>query len=236
MKPTVIIFDLDGTLLPMEQDVFVEGYFKMLCDKLAPYGYDSKELIKGIWAGTAAMVKNDGSRTNEKAFWDSFRANFGPKALEHKPIFEEFYTVEFQNAKTFCGYNPLAKETVDTLKQQGYRVALATNPLFPAIATESRIRWAGLEPKDFELYTTYENSRFCKPNPDYYREVLNKLGADPVETLMVGNDVGEDMVAQTLGCRVFLLTDCLINKAQADLSRFPQGSFRELMTFLNNNC
>jgi len=31
----------------------------------------------------------------------------------------------------------------------GFRVALATNPIFPAIATEKRIRWAGLTPEDF---------------------------------------------------------------------------------------
>ena len=115
---------------------------------------------------------------------------------------------------------------------KGYRLVLATNPIFPAIATESRIRWAGLEPKDFEFYTTYENSGYCKPNPDYYREILNRLQVSPGECLMVGNDVTEDMVAETLGMKVFLLTDCLINKEEKDISVYPNGSFEQLLAFV----
>ena len=51
-----ILFDLDGTLLPMDQDEFTKGYFKLLAAKLAPYGYEPKTLIDTVWAGTAAMV------------------------------------------------------------------------------------------------------------------------------------------------------------------------------------
>ena len=152
--------------------------------------------------------------------------------MEDIPLFEEFYGNEFQNAKVFCGLNPEAAETVRKLKAEGYRVALATNPLFPAIATESRIRWAGLEPSDFEIYTTYENSTYCKPNPDYYREIMKKISCKPEECLMVGNDVSEDMVAKELGMQVFLLTDCLINSGEKDISVYPHGSFQELRAWL----
>ena len=41
----VVLFDLDGTLLPMDQDVFVKTYFKGIAAKLAPYGYEPKALI-----------------------------------------------------------------------------------------------------------------------------------------------------------------------------------------------
>lgn len=50
---------------------------------------------------------------------------------------------------------------------------------------------------------------------------------------MVGNDVGEDMITQQLGMKVFLLTDCLINKQNADISQYPNGGFPELAYFLN---
>ena len=50
---------------------------------------------------------------------------------------------------------------------------------------------------------------------------------------MVGNDVGEDMIAQKLGCKVFLLTDCIINKANEDISAYPQGGFAELLQYIN---
>ena len=232
MRIKTVMFDLDGTLLPMDQDQFTKYYFGLLAKKLAPYGYNAEQLVSGIWAGTAAMVKNDGSCTNEEAFWKKFCALMGEKVLEDKPLFEDFYRVEFQGARASCGFAPQAAGLVKKLKAAGYRVLLATNPIFPAIATESRIRWAGLEPEDFELYTTYENSCRCKPNPDYYRDILSSMKLDPTECLMVGNDATEDTAAELAGMQVFLLTNCLINKENKDLSQWPHGGFEELEKFI----
>ncbi|MCD7845723.1 MAG: HAD family hydrolase [Oscillospiraceae bacterium] len=229
---TTVLFDLDGTLLPMDQDAFVHGYFSLLAKKLAPHGHEPKALIDGIWKGTAAMVKNDGSQTNEAAFWQTFCGIFDQQAMEDIPLFEEFYAVDFQQAKTFCGFQPKAAELVRGLKGAGVQVALATNPIFPAIATESRIRWAGLEPGDFALYTTYENTSYCKPNPAYFQDVLRRLNADPAATLMVGNDASEDTAAQQTGAAVFLLTDCLLNPDSRDIEAFPHGDFAALEAYL----
>ena len=104
--------------------------------------------------------------------------------------------------------------------------------MYPAVATENRMRWAGYEPQDFELYTTYENFSHCKPNPAYYQDILNKLDLKPEECLMVGNDVTEDGAAKALGMDVFFLTDCLINKEEKDIDREPHGSFADLEKFI----
>lgn len=223
-----VLFDLDGTLLPMDQDAFVEGYFGLLARKMIPYGYEPEKLVKAIWAGTKAMVQNDGSCRNEEAFWRIFLGIYGEAARAHIPVFEEFYAKEFQQAQRLCGFNPQAAETVRLVKNLGCRVILATNPLFPAIATESRIRWAGLAPEEFELYTTYENSSTCKPNLAYYREVLERSKLDARDCLMVGNDVDEDMIAGTLGMQTFLLTDCLLNRKNEDIDRWRHGDFAAL--------
>ena len=71
---TTVLFDLDGTLLPMDNDAFTKGYFKLLAAKLAPHGYEPRRLVDAIWAGTAAMVQNDGTCTNQERFWQSFNA------------------------------------------------------------------------------------------------------------------------------------------------------------------
>ena len=234
MAITTVLFDLDGTLLPMDQDLFTKKYFGALAAKLAPHGYDPEQLIKGVWAGTAAMVKNTGGKTNEEAFWEDFTGRFGRQVRDDIPIFDEFYRTDFSCAKEACGFAPMAAQIVARLKERGFRVILATNPIFPAIATQNRIRWAGLEPEDFELYTTYENSCHCKPNLDYYRDILAQLNVTPEECLMVGNDVREDMVAEMLGMQVFLLTDCLLNKDGTDISDYPQGGFPELAEYLEN--
>lgn len=227
-----VLFDLDGTLLPMDMEEFTAGYFGLLTQKLAPRGYDPKKLIDAVWAGTAAMVKNDGRRTNEEAFWARFAQIFGEESLKDMPLFEEFYGNEFQQAKKFCGFNPKAAQAVRQIRASGRRVVLATNPIFPAVATRSRLSWVGLESADFELVTTYENSRFCKPNVNYYREVLDKLGMRGSDCLMVGNDMTEDTAAAQLGMEVFLITDCLINKERRDVNAWPHGGFDELVRFV----
>ena len=232
MSIQTVLFDLDGTLLPMDQNLFVKTYLKELAAKLAPYGYEPARLIESIWTGTAAMVKNDGSRSNEAVFWSEFTAIHGQQALEHQPVFAEFYANEFQNVRFVCGYTEQAAEVIALVKEKGLRAVLATNPIFPAIATESRIRWAGLSPADFALYTTYENSRYCKPKLAYYQDILTQLGGKPEECLMVGNDVTEDMAARALGMQVFLLTDCVINRQGEDLSLYPHGGYPELLDFI----
>ena len=85
---------------------------------------------------------------------------------------------------------------------------------------------------DFEGYTTYENSSFSKPNPKYYEELINRYSLVPDECLMVGNDVEEDMIAGTLGMHVYLITDCLLNKKNKDISEYDHGSFDDLRSFL----
>ena len=233
MNITTILFDLDGTLVPMDQDLFIKDYFSRLAAKIAPCGYEPEAFLSAMWKGIKAMIKNDGAKTNEEMFWQAFASVLGEGVLSHKSKFEEFYEQEFDKVKSVCGYNPAAAETVHKVKEKGFRVALATNPLFPAIATESRIAWAGLSPDEFELVTTYEDIHYCKPNLDYYIDVTNRLGVTPKECLMVGNDVHDDMVAENLGMKVFLLTDCLINRADADISMYPQGSFEELMAYID---
>ena len=229
-----VLFDLDGTLLPMDQDTFMKDYFGRLIRRLAPLGYTAEGFLAAMKAGIAAMVTNDGSRTNEEAYWDAYTAVSGKEILNHMSVFEDFYENEFDEVAAVCGCNPKAAELVHGLKEKGVRVILATNPLFPRIATQKRIRWAGLTPEDFELYTTYEDIGTCKPNPDYYREVLARTGLDAADCIMVGNDVAEDMIAgEKAGLRGFLLTDCLINTPRADVNDFPHGGFEELKAFID---
>ncbi len=228
-----VLFDLDGTLLPMDQEEFLNLYMSLLAKKLAPHGYEPNHLIAGVWAGTKAMVENNGEKTNAEVFWEDFCHTFGADARKDAPIFEEFYAADFAHVRTVCPMEPAAAEVVAMLKGRGVTLGLATNPLFPEIATRQRIRWAGLDPEDFDCITTYEDSRHCKPNPAYYRDVLRMLGKEPEQCIMVGNDVAEDMVsARCVGMEVFLLTPCMINKKNLDINQFPHGDFAELKRFL----
>ena len=227
-----VLFDLDGTLLPMDQDTFIRAYFGGLAKKMAPHGYDPETLIRGIWLGTASMVNNDGTQTNEDAFWRGFGSIFDRNPRMDEAIFNEFYDQDFPKLSQSCGFNPDAARLIRLLKSRGCRLVLATNPIFPAAATRNRIRWAGLSWEDFSLVTTYENSRHCKPNIAYYQDILDSIGQQAENCIMVGNDVTEDMVARELGMDVFLLTDCLINKDSRDIHCYPHGDFEALTEYL----
>lgn len=235
MNLKMILFDLDGTLLPMDNDTFVNGYFNAIGQKVEKLGYNPKQVMTAIMKGTEFMILNPGIKSNENLFWDVYAETYGPIDSKDKKVFDDFYENEFNDVKSFCGYNPQVPKAIKMLKNRGLKLVLATNPLFPKTAVKARLNWAGLRMEDFELVTTYENINYCKPNLDYYSEILNRINVDPSECLMVGNNVDEDMIASKLGINVFLVTDCLINKSNEDISQYPHGNINDLVNYVNQH-
>ncbi len=224
-----ILFDLDGTLLCMDQDEFVKEYFGRLCGHMVKYGWDPKVLAKVIWGCVGAMVKNQEEIPNDVIFWQEFKHLTGHAREDVEDGFQEFYETDFQNVRVVAQKMEESASIVRILKEKGYRLALATNPLFPQIATHSRVRWAGMEPEDFQRITTYENSNYCKPSQKYYREIMAKLGVEPGQCLMVGNDVEEDMCAADLGMQVHLITDHLLDRKGQGIEGYPHSTLVEFL-------
>lgn len=227
-----ILFDLDGTLLPMDEEVFTKAYFSLLCQKVAPYGYEPKQLISTIWAGTKQMMKNDGSKSNEQAFWEVFAQNYGEERMKDKELFDSFYAHEFTQTKAVCEENPLAKEIVRYAREKFGRVVLSTNPIFPKVGTLTRMGFIGLTEEDFDLVTTYENSRFCKPNPAYFQDILQRFSLSPNEVILFGNNESEDGdCAYRCGIRCYLVGDHVIKneKKLTEYERIPMNKVIETM-------
>lgn len=233
MHYKVILFDMDGTLLPMDTESFTKGYFRLLYAKIAKYGIDPQLFAKAMWNGVAAMVKNDGGCTNEEAFWACFEQETGVSPTGGlMDDCNAFYGNEFMAAKAFTGENPLAAEAVRIAREKADKVALATNPLFPMVGQITRMSWVGLSPANFDLVTSYELDRSCKPNPQYFLSVCERLGVAPGECLMIGNDENEDMYAGTLaGLDCYLVTDCRIPSPKHPWAG-AQGTFAELVDML----
>ena len=226
-----VMFDLDGTLLPFVQDEFIKYYFGGLCKKLAPYGYDPDGVVKNVWKGTGAMIKNDGLRPNSEAFWETFRAAF-PDKTDAKEFCDEFYTGEFDAVKACLKDVPDHKPMIERLKSAGAELVLDTNPIFPECAVATRLTWVGLSLSDFAFVTHYDNSTFCKPNPKYFEELLKKLGRQPADCIMIGNSVGEDILpAKSLGIESFLVTEFTENPENVDISEFNRGTIEEAEKF-----
>jgi FMN phosphatase YigB (HAD superfamily) len=228
----VVLFDLDGTLLPLEQDVFLEKYLSLIGRYMMKYGFDPKMTVKGIMYGTGAMLKNDGGAFNRDRFWKAFGEFFGRDMTSYEEVLDSFYRNEFEGVREVLYPDARAAQCVRRLKEKSYRVAAATSPVFPEIATRQRMKWAGVEWDDLELITTYDNCTFCKPNPAYYQEILDKLGVQAEECLMVGNDVDEDMCVDAMGMQRFLINTYALNRRGKPMQDIPQGDFDALMALI----
>ena len=227
-----VLFDLDGTLLPMDVEEFTKNYFGYIVQTMNENGRDGKFILKAIGKGVEEIVKNNGTLTNEEVFWNTFTSITNIKQEEIEPEFTKFYETRFDFINT--GRQSIHMiQAVSLLKEKGYRLVLATNPLFPSIATGKRIKWAGLNKEDFEWVTTYENSSYAKPNPSYYKEIIDKLKLDVTQCLMVGNDVKEDCAINSLGIPVYLVNDYLLNKYNLEIT-CPCTSSLEFLEYVKN--
>ncbi|MDD3478351.1 MAG: HAD family hydrolase [Candidatus Izemoplasmatales bacterium] len=229
-----ILFDLDGTLLPLDETKFMKLYFGGIGAKFAKHGYDPNQIIQAIIAGTEQMRSNDGSKTNEQAFWPVFFQRIQGDSNWFYDQFVDFYETGFDQVSESTSPSEVPSQIMKILDHKRIRKALATNPLFPKIATHKRIGWAGLQVSDFEWISTYEVSKYSKPSLNYYQCFLDKMGLKAEECAMVGNDADEDMAARELGMHVFLLTDCLNNHQGKDIQVYPHGTMNELYEWIES--
>ena len=229
-----ILFDLDGTLMHMDQDLFIHKYFKLIAGYFAARGYDPVLFTRAMQKSVYYMVNNDGGQTNETLFWQTFPKLYGDLRIgDDIPAFDRFYHTAFDEMKPYCEPKAGAVEMLSRLRREGYRLVLASNPVYPVIAYERRMGWCGLTTDMFDFMTTYENMHHCKPSKGYFLEIAEVMGVKPEECLMVGNDVSDDMPARAAGMQVFLLDDTLLlNPQNEDLSVYPRGGFDDLMRYI----
>ena len=224
-----ILFDLDGTLLPLDEKLFVDIYFTELSKVFSDYNIDSKKLVETIWTATGDMIKNDGKKTNEEVFWDRFESVIDADVSNVKGLLADFYANQFFNkVKRSSTENSLAKVAVELAKKNRRKVILATNPVFPEDALV-RLKWTGLDVDDFDYVTHYSNSSFSKPNPKYYLDLCEKFDVEPKDCLMIGNDEREDIfAASSIGMNCYLVTDNLDSAPDCEIN-CEKGSFEDLI-------
>lgn len=211
-----VFFDLDGTLLPLDEPKFLGVYMEVLLNRMIPAGLKKENILNFSSSSYMAMVLNDGSKMNHEVFVDKFKEIHGHYTKEDADRIDDFYDNDFDKSLDVCGYNPLAKEIVKFVKDNGLICVLSTNPVFPMVAQVKRMARTGLEVSDFDYITSYENSRFCKPNPNYFIDLLNKFNLKPDEVIVIGNNTYEDGEC-SLGANIkcYLVRDCLIDHPKA---------------------
>jgi len=225
-----VLFDLDGTLLDVELKEFLGRYFHALDEAVSPH-FPGVDLIPSVLAATEAMQRPHLGLTNQRAFAHAFLDRTGVDLDEHWPVFESFYSEVFPTLG--AGYGPVdgAREAILAARELGWKVAVATQPIFPAAAIRHRLAWAGLADLEFDLVTSYESMNACKPDPIYFQQVCAGIGCAPADCLMVGDDPQTDMGARAVRIRTFYVGS---GSAQAD----GRGTMRDvpaLLSYLDTN-
>lgn len=224
-----ILFDLDGTLLPVSNDFFFGPYLRDV--SMALPGVEPKLLATSIVEIMKELMEdNPVTKTVGDAFMEMLEQRVGMPVADIMPHLDEYYREGFPLLGRGIQPKPEVRQAIDAAKAKGYTLALATNPLFPSIATKERMRWAGVSEEDFALVTYFEQCSHTKPHRAYYEEeVLGPLGLSPSECLMVGNDVAEDMApAQALGMSTYLLTEHVLGDRDADFWD-DEGNYLDLL-------
>jgi HAD superfamily hydrolase (TIGR01549 family) len=226
-----ILFDLDGTLLPMDFDAFMNVYFEALSQKFKERVHP-QTLISAVLKATDIMVNTNNECTNEQSFMDAFTKIVGGTKEEWLSEFSTFYENEFEVVQTTSTISKEFIQAVEVLKTKGYKLVIATNPLFPLQANLQRIRFAGLNYQDFDHITSLEEYHHNKPYLSFYKELLQKIHKQPSECLMVGNDVEEDLVAKDLGISTFLIQNCMIHRKKRPIDADHIGIDIDFLEFV----
>ena len=227
-----ILFDLDGTLLDLTMADFLPHYFRRLAARVA-HILPPEDFVDHLMQATSVMQANDGRDTNQEVFAEAFFPVAGQSREALEPVFLDFYQRDFPALQVFSRRKPAASRVVQAAFDQGYQVAITTNPLFPELAIRHRLAWAGVDGFPYDLVTTYENSRACKPNLHYFEEVARKLGQEPEACLMVG-DEDMDMVAAHIGCPTFLVPGPATALAEDTPAPTYRGSLADLFSLFTS--
>jgi FMN phosphatase YigB (HAD superfamily) len=229
-----ILFDLDATLLNIDMNDFLKHYFDKMTVMAKEFGIKNyKNLVHQVYESTAVMIRDrDPDTTNEEVFMrDFFGSGYFSEQDGIRDFFDFFYETGFPQLQKYCQPFPGIPEMVEKVIKT-HKVIIATNAVFPLKALEHRLAWAGLGHLQFDLITSYELMHFCKPHVDYYKEIMERMGLHPEECLMVGNDMGEDLVAGELGIKTYLVEDMLIAK-EVPYRPDWHGSLVDLAAFMD---
>lgn len=214
---STILFDLDGTLLPIDFDDYLAKYLSALGRRLARV--IAPDTVRPVLtSATLEMVNNnDPDITLSTAFWKAVTRAAGGTSTELRARIgeDEFLREDVAALRGDLTVPADSRKIVETAIESGYEVALATNPVFPREVIAERMRWAGLTGLPWRLITSYEDMHFAKPNPRFYTEVLQRIGRQPAECVMIGNDTRDDLVATTIGVKTFLLEGRIVHREDA---------------------
>jgi len=231
-----ILFDMDGTLLRARMAEFIPRYVESLAGYCAGY-VKPKKFIKAKLRAIRELInrEGDGSMTNEERMYHMMTGDLNLPSEILRESFAHFQENGLDQLQELIRPIPLARQVVLDCRQRGIPLVLATNPVFPRFMIIARLAWGGLDESLFDLVTTFENSRHCKPQAGYFSDIAEQLDIPPQNCLMVGNDLNHDLAAVSVGMQAFLVDTWLVEHGDPEWPCENRGDHQALQKFLDQH-
>ncbi len=227
-----VLFDLDGTLLQVEMRKFIPNYLRTLAEFFDDL-VDRRAFAEAMTATTFGLLRaDDGRRTNEEMLLEAICRYLGIHRSVYRERLKDFFSRGMAELAPLVTPLPLARRILERCFERGLSVVIATNPVFPRPLVEARLDWGGLLDFPYQLVTSYENSRYCKPNVRYFHDVLEQVGLAPEQCVMVGNDTEHDLAAREAGITTFLVDTWMIDRQGGAFVTDFRGGHAELYEFV----
>ncbi len=229
-----ILFDLDGTLLQVEMKKFIPAYVAGLASCFEDVA-DRHLFGEVMLASTMALLRNsEGSRSNEDLFLESLNRHLGIERELFNRRLQHYCDNGLLQLTPLVQPLDLSRRILERCFKRGLKVVLATNPVFPRAVIEARLQWGGLLDFPFELVTSYENCRYCKPHPGYFTDILDQVGLAAKECVMVGNDTDHDLSAHRAGMATFLVDTWVVDRGKGAYTADFRGGHLDLFRFVES--
>ncbi len=197
-----VLFDLDGTLLDIDGEGFLDAYIDALMDWWRPD--DATAFRQAVMAASVPIFAPHPGRTNGEVFRSHLAAHLGTTPADILARLRRFHHESLATLRFPARALPEARACVLHCLDLGLRIAVATTPIYMPEVIGLRLKWAGLADLPWELVTDSERMQTCKPHPAYFAEAAGQLGLQTQRCVMVGDDPLQDGPAGQTGMAVLL--------------------------------
>jgi len=207
-----VIFDMGGTLMRFvrpgsgswrELEVpGIRGIYQYLIEQGHPIASHEDDFVEAMFARLAeGWEQSTGGHISLRAVdWIAAGAADHALTLDEAALLEAArrYARPLRDGLTAA---PGAAATLAALREQGYRIGLISNTIWPAELHLEDLEEIGLLPH-LEHLTFSGEMGVWKPNPQVFLHTLEALDASPAQSVFVGDSPTEDILgAQGVGMR-----------------------------------
>ncbi len=221
-KYKVLFFDLDRTLWDYRENSeqtlkeLIKKHIPELSEKFDEYLSIFYDVNESLW-----LEYRDGRLSKERLSTQRFIDSFKFLGVDAEPFVDEFSVDYIKESPNKTKLFPKTIETLEYLKNAGYRMYLLTNGFVEV--QKVKIRDSKLEPF-FERMITSEEAGYQKPDRRIFEFALNIVKSKKADCLMIGDDLESDIK----GAQNFEIDTVFFNQTGAIHNHTPTFEIKQL--------